>query len=47
MHERVLLIMNPCSGQKRAKRYLADILELFRAYDFVTTVMMTKNHRWF
>lgn len=42
MHERVLLIMNPCSGQKRAKRYLADILELFRAYDFVTTVMMTK-----
>lgn len=41
MSERVLLIMNPCSGQKRARRYLADILGLFRAHDFVTTVMPT------
>lgn len=42
MAEHVLLIMNPNAGQKRGKRYLADILSLFREYEYRTTVMMTK-----
>lgn len=42
MKERVLLIVNPCAGQKRAKRFLADILCLFREHGYITTVMMTK-----
>lgn len=41
MEERVLLVMNPYAGQKRGKRYLADILCLFRKHGYVTTVMMT------
>ncbi len=41
MEERVLLIVNPCAGQKQAKRYLADILCLFREHGYITTVMMT------
>lgn len=39
--KRVLVIMNPNAGQKRGKRYLADILELFRKNEYVTTVMLT------
>ncbi len=41
MDKRVLLIMNPYAGQKRGKRYLADILCLFREKGYITTVMMT------
>ncbi len=41
MAEKVLLIMNPFSGQKRGKRFLADILYLFRKNGYVTTAMMT------
>ncbi len=39
--KRVLVVMNPNAGQKRGKRYLADILELFRRNEYVTTVMLT------
>lgn len=39
--KRVLVVMNPNAGQKRGKRYLADILELFRKKEYVTTVMLT------
>ncbi len=39
--KRVLVVMNPNAGQKRGKRYLADILELFRKNEYVTTVMLT------
>ncbi len=39
--KRVLVIMNPNAGQKRGKRYLADILEVFRKNEYVTTVMLT------
>ncbi len=43
MAQRVLMIMNPNAGQKRGKRYLADILSLFRENEYVTTVLLTKG----
>lgn len=41
MEKRLLLIMNPRAGQKRANRYLPDMLRLFSDYDYVTTAYMT------
>ena len=40
MEKKLLLIMNPCAGQKRAKKFLADIVGLYnsRGYDCVTYV---------
>lgn len=43
MRERILLVMNPYAGQKSGKRYLADILSLFREHDYITTAMLTKE----
>ncbi len=43
MEQRVLLIMNPCAGQKRGKRYLADILCLLREHDYIPTTLMTQR----
>lgn len=43
MAKRVLMVVNPCAGQKRAKQHLADILCLFREYEYITTVMMTRK----
>lgn len=42
MEERILFIMNPAAGQRQGKRYLADILSLFREHNYVTTVMVTR-----
>lgn len=44
MGRRALLIMNPYAGQKRGKRYLADILYLLREHDYLPTVLMTQRH---
>ncbi|MBE6778929.1 MAG: YegS/Rv2252/BmrU family lipid kinase [Ruminococcaceae bacterium] len=41
MNKRVLLILNPCSGQKAGKRYLADVVEIFCRAGFTTTVFTT------
>ena len=41
MSKKLLLIMNPCSGMKVGKRYLADILTLFCQADYIPTVFMT------
>lgn len=41
MSKRLLLIMNPYSGKKIGKRYLADILEKFCRADYVPTVFLT------
>lgn len=41
MGKQLLLIMNPYSGMKVGKRYLADILERFCAAGYVPTVFMT------
>lgn len=41
MKKRLLLIMNPYSGLKIGKRYLADILERFCKADYQPTVFLT------
>ena len=41
--KRLLLIMNPCAGQKNGKKHLADILELFCRADYIPTTFMTIN----
>ncbi len=41
MEKRLLLIMNPRAGQRRANRYLPDMLRLFSDYGYVTTAYMT------
>lgn len=42
MQKRMLLIMNPMAGQKRAARYLADILRIFGEAEYECTVHMTR-----
>lgn len=41
MAQRVLVIMNPNAGQRRGKRFLADILSVFREKEYVPTVLLT------
>lgn len=41
MEKKLLMIMNPYSGMKTGKRYLADILELFCKAGYCPTVFMT------
>jgi len=36
-----LIIMNPCSGKKKANKYLTDIVELFTKAGYVSTVLTT------
>lgn len=44
MSKRLLLILNPISGKKVGKRYLADVLEQFCLADYAPTVYVT-THR--
>ena len=39
----LLIIMNPCSGTKKANKYLTDILVLFGKNGYSTTVYMTEK----
>ena len=41
MSKRLLLIVNPCSGQKTGKRHLADVLALFCQAGYIPTVFVT------
>ena len=41
--KKMLFVMNPCSGMRRANKYLADILTLFNQADYETTVHMTRG----
>ena len=41
MHKRLLLILNPISGKKAGKRYLADVLEQFCRGGYAPTVYVT------
>lgn len=41
MEKSMLFIMNPVSGQKKANRYLADILQLFNEAGYKVTAFMT------
>ena len=45
MSRTLLLIMNPYSGMKVGRRYLADILERFCQEDYIPTVFMTSGQR--
>lgn len=42
MKKKAVFIMNPVSGMKMGKRYLADILYLFAQADYETTCLMTR-----
>lgn len=39
--KKMLFVMNPYSGKRRANKYLADILEIFNRADYRVTVHMT------
>lgn len=39
--KKLLLIMNPCAGQRRANRHLADIIALFNRKGYLVTAAMT------
>ena len=39
--KKMLFIMNPCSGQKRANRYLPEILSMYNRAGYDITVHMT------
>lgn len=39
--KRNLIILNPCSGKKRANRYLTDIVDLFTKEGYMSTVLTT------
>lgn len=41
MSKKLLLIVNPCSGQKMSKRILADVVEQFCRADYIPTVFIT------
>ncbi|HPR39480.1 MAG TPA: YegS/Rv2252/BmrU family lipid kinase [Oscillospiraceae bacterium] len=41
MSKKLMLILNPCAGLRAANRYLADMIGLFCAKDFITTVFVT------
>ncbi len=41
MSQKALIIMNPCSGTKRANKYLTEIVEIFTVNDYFCTVMTT------
>ena len=39
--KKLLLVMNPYAGQKKANKYLTEIVEIFNRAAFVTEVYMT------
>lgn len=41
MKKKNLIIMNPCSGKKRANKHLTDIVNQFTKNDYMCTVLMT------
>lgn len=43
MGKKLLIILNPAAGKKRAQRYMFDILELFSNADYQCTVHITKG----
>lgn len=41
--KRMLFLVNPCAGQKKAKRYLADIIDLFNRDGYIVLSHMTSQ----
>lgn len=39
--KKMLLVMNPYSGQRRANKYLADVIEMFNRADYEVEIYMT------
>ena len=42
--KKVLFVMNPFSGQKRANRYLPEIIQMFNQAGYEVTVHITSGH---
>lgn len=42
--KKILLIMNPCSGKKRANPHLAEIISIFNESGYEVTAYMTASH---
>lgn len=40
--KRLLLVINPCAGQKKAKKYLPDIIEIFNRAGYMVTTHITE-----
>ena len=43
MMKKLLFLMNPCAGQKKANRHLAEIIALFNQYGWEVTTFMTTS----
>ncbi len=43
MDKKLLLILNPCSGTRQGRKFLADIVALFADYNYISTVFITKG----
>ena len=41
MNKKNLIIMNPCSGKKKANRFLTDIVDIFTKDGYMNTVLTT------
>ena len=41
--KKMLLVVNPCAGQKKASRFLADIIDLFNRNDYMVMAHMTSK----
>ena len=39
--KKLFLVMNPCSGKKRANKVLAEIIDVFNRADYEVTAYMT------
>ena len=43
LDKKMLVVINPCAGQKRANRYLTDILGVFSSGGYECTVFVTQK----
>lgn len=43
MAKQLVLILNPSAGLKQGKRYLADIISIFEAHDYVCLTLVTRQ----
>lgn len=41
--KKMLLIVNPCAGQRRAKKYLADIIDIFNREGYMVVTYITES----
>ena len=41
--KKLLLVMNPCAGQRKARKYLADIIDIFNRAGYMVTTHITEH----